>query len=176
MARELATNPDSVQSLRIMSAVSSALSPARLAVAQLTEAISLTMQQPGPAADAAFAAAKLHWERACGGPLQQDVVDDIKRDLQAAHARQRNAPPAIESIIDGVQGRTDVGYEHGIHLQGLRGTWHRLFALLRLGAQLGEDEEHWKVVAQVRGSFEQLLGRSMTEREWQALLKVSRPS
>jgi hypothetical protein len=169
MARELARNPDSPASLRIMSAVNASLRPRQERVQALMEAIAQQLEQPGPQADAAFEAAKAAWERVCGDKLSDALADEMRADVERALAQRRRGPPPLESIVAGVAGRTDTGYEHGIHLQGLRGTWHRLWAIIAMGATFGGDANHHSAVATVCQQFESMLGRPLSAPEWSAL-------
>lgn len=75
-------------------------------------------------------------------------------------------PPPIETILPEVAGRTDIGYAKGLHLVGLRGTWHRLWAMMVLQEQMGGAEEG---IAEVREQLEQILGRPLTTGEIQQL-------
>lgn len=83
---------------------------------------------------------------------------------------QRRGPPVIESIIPEVQGRTDTGYALRVHMQGLHGIWHRLWASIVLEERLGGGDGDSGVPA-IRSQFEQQLGRAMTSGEW-ALLEA----
>jgi hypothetical protein len=74
MARELSSDPDSPASLRIMSAVNSALRPRAQAVDQLVDALADQEQQPGASADAAVAAARAHW-RAAGCRMRRQICN-----------------------------------------------------------------------------------------------------
>ena len=58
----------------------------------------------------------------------------------------------------------------GIHLEGLEGTWHRLWGIISLVFGFGDDVETDEGVAAVRAQFEELLGRTMTPPEWDALV------
>jgi hypothetical protein len=170
MARELAQRPNSPRSLQIMSAISSTLAPVQAAIAQVKQAISDQLAGPGPEADAAFLAAKSLWEREARGPMDATLEADLRREVADEQRRraQRSGSPDINQIIDGVQGRHDVAYELG-HLQGLHGSFHRLWGVMQMGLNFGKDDLYFETVATVRGQFEVSLGRSMTETEWQRL-------
>lgn len=79
-------------------------------------------------------------------------------------------PPAISSVISNCPTITDTGYALGIHLHGIEGTWHRLWAIIILTFEFGDDIETNDSVATVRNQFEQILGRAMTTNEWDALV------
>lgn len=81
--------------------------------------------------------------------------------------RPAGAPP-IETICADAAGRTDTGYTLRVHMHGLHGTWHRLWALIVTRARLG-DEDILRDVEVVRAQLEQLLGRTMTVDEWAKL-------
>lgn len=169
MARELASNPDSPASLRIQSAISAALRPRQAAVDQVTEAFIEQHQRPGPATDAAAAAALKHWESACGAQADPAQVALFRKDAAAVVGRRRQQPPALESIVADAFGRLDAGYALGVGLEGLRGTWHRLWALISMGRQFGDYPEQCETVAVVREQFERQLGRALTADEWAQL-------
>ena len=80
----------------------------------------------------------------------------------------RSGPPHIESIIRDAAGRTDTGYMLRIHMHGLLGIWHRLWAIIVTATRLGGEDLH-QGVSEVRAQFEQQLGRAMTEDEWAQL-------
>lgn len=174
MARELASNPDSPASLRIRSAVNGALRPVNESLAQLRAAIKVMLVEPSDRARIAVELAKTEWEAATQSKLTDDIVEDLRAECAQDLERERRGPPAIESIIAGVQDRSDVGYREGLHLHGLRGSWHRLWALMALGVALGEDEEHAQAVAEMRVQFEAVLGRAMSAEEWATLEAKSR--
>lgn len=169
MARELAARPDSPASLRIMSAVAEVTRPRRRAVEQLVQAYAMQLQSPGAMADASVLAAEHHWETVCGVPIDDDVRDGLRDDAASFIARRRSTPPPVESVVAGLDGQTDVGYDLGIHLQGLRGTWHRLWASIAMGASLGDSPEQQECVATVRAQFESMLGRALDTSEWSTL-------
>lgn len=166
LAREVATNPDSTASLRIMSAVNGAMKPAKQAAAQVIEALAAQIEAPGEHADAAVAAAVRHWESVCNASLAPDVLNGMREDAAALIQRRRRQPPPMEAIVAGVGEPVDMGYDLSLHLNGLRGTWHRLWASIALGVMMGESEEHAEAVGTVRQQFEQLLGRSLSPDEW----------
>ena len=80
----------------------------------------------------------------------------------------RRGPSPIEEILPEVRGRTDTGYALRVHMHGLHGIWHRLWASLVLAEKL-RDPDTADVVHVVRDQFEQQLGRSMTQDEWELL-------
>lgn len=80
------------------------------------------------------------------------------------NTESRRGPPPIESILPDVAGRTDTGYVLGVHMVGLRGTWHRLWAMLVLGVDGGEEG-----VKLVRAQMDQALGRPLEDSEFAQL-------
>lgn len=56
----------------------------------------------------------------------------LREDPQKLVERRLRHPPTLESIVQGVDGLSDVGYENGLHLLGLRGNWHRLWAAIAM--------------------------------------------
>ena len=156
MARELASNPDSPASLNIMSAVGRAMKPRTQAVDQVVAALEEQLREDGEAQRAALQAAIQYWERECGA---RERIE-----------RKRRQPPDMESILSSRPATTDAGYLLGIHLEGLEGTWHRLWGIISLVFGFGDDVETDEGVAAVRAQFEELLGRTMTPPEWDALV------
>jgi phosphoglycolate phosphatase-like HAD superfamily hydrolase len=167
MARELSSDPDSPASLRIMSAVNSALRPRAQAVDQLVDALADQEQQPGASADAAVAAALAHWRAACGVSDAEADLQSLREQARERVDRRKRQPPALESIVEGVRDLPDAGYALGVSLHGLRGTWHRLWAALSLSKSWGDLDAD--VVRVVRLQFEQALGRSLSADEWTKL-------
>lgn len=169
MTRELASNPDSPASLQIMSVVNSAMRPRNAAADQVVSAMVEQLENPGSAADAAVTAAVAHWERACDGPASEPVLEQFRDEAQKMVADRRRGPPKIESVVEGVAGRSDAGYQLGVHMHGLRGTWHRLWASISAARLWGESPEQQECVATVREQFETQLGRALTSDEWAQL-------
>jgi hypothetical protein len=169
MARELASNPDSPASLSIMSGMNAVMRPRQQAVDQLVLALADQLERPGPVADAAVAAAVKHWEAACQGPLEPDTLKSMQQDAKEMLERRRRSPPSLESIVEGAGERSDVGYDMGLHMQGLRGAWHRLWASISMCRVWDDAPEQRECVAVVRAQFEQALGRSLTGEEWSKL-------
>lgn len=166
LAREVASNPDSPTSLRIMSAVNSAMRPAAEAASQVVEALAQQLNTPGEIAEAAVTAAVGHWETVCKIELAPDLLAAMREEAAALAQHRRRRPPPMESIVAGVGEPVDMGYDLSLHLNGLRGTWHRLWATIALGTMMGAGAEHDEAVATVRSQFEQLLGRSLSADEW----------
>lgn len=164
--RELAANPDSPTSLHIMSAVNRGLRPRADAADGLVRALAAALARPGPAALQAIDDARRHWERVFEEPLPADALAFYEGEARQLADRSRRGPPPIASIVAGVADRTDIGYDQGLHLVGLRGTWHRLWAAIALGVSFGPSEEQTACVAEVRAQLEQQLGRPLSEVEW----------
>lgn len=167
-ARVLAADPDSAEGLQLQSAFSRAVQPRVDAVQQLVEALALQVETPGVQAEAAVAAAIAHWEAATQSTLDESRLRSFGEDAARLVESRSARPPALESIVGHVD-KTDVGYEMAIHMQGLHGTWHRLWASVAMGPILGSGPEQLACIAEVRGQFESLLGRAMTKDEWDAL-------
>lgn len=79
----------------------------------------------------------------------------------------RRGPPPIESILVDAGGKSDIGYQYGIHMVGLHGAWHRLWASLILVWQMDSDVDG--VVHIVREQVSEALGRPMTDSEFARL-------
>lgn len=170
MARELASNPDSPVSLNIMSAVGQATRPRSQAVDQVVSALEAQLLDDGEQQRVAVQAAIQHWERDCGTQMESSLLEDLAKTARERVERRRRQPPAMESILASQPSTTDTGYQLGIHLEGLEGTWHRLWGMICLVFGFGSDVEGDEGVAAVRAQFEQLLGREMSLQEWAALV------
>lgn len=171
-ARELAGNPDSPESLRIMSAFNATLAPREKAVQQLVDALEaqLGSATPSPGQEAAVAAAIAHWQKACNGQMEPALLEDLRAQAARQATQRRSRPPQMNAILSPMPAATDVGYQLGIHLQGLEGTWHRLWGILSLTYQFGDDPDADAGCTEVRLQFEQILGRQLQQQEWSALL------
>lgn len=101
MARELAQRPNSPASLRIMSALSRSVAPVQAAVAVVKRAIFDQVSRPGPEADAAFASAKLHWERLTCGEMDAGLESELRKEVEAERLSRndRRGPPDINQVI-----------------------------------------------------------------------------
>lgn len=53
---------------------------------------------------------------------------------------------------------TDTGYQLGIHLESLKGTWHRPWGIIRLVSGFGHDIATEEGVITVRAQFDVHLG------------------
>lgn len=171
MARELASNPDSPVSLKIMSAMGQAMRPRSQAVDQVVAALEAQLLEEGEEQRAAVQAAIQNWERECGTQMDSSLLEDFAQSARDRIERRRRQPPSIESILASRPITTDTGYRLGVHLEGLEGTWHRLWGMACLSFGFGNDVEADAGVARVRAQFEQLLGRSMSPQEWDALVE-----
>jgi hypothetical protein len=170
MARELASNPDSPASLNIMSAMGNAMKPRAQAVDQVVAALEAQLQEDGEQQSAAVRAAIQHWERESGAPMDNALLADLQKTARERIERRRRQPPTMESILSDRPQTTDTGYRLGIHLEGLEGTWHRLWGIISLAFGFGNDIEVDEGVVTVRAQFEKLLGREMSPTEWNALV------
>jgi hypothetical protein len=171
MARELAANPDSPASLRIMSAVAHATAPSQAAVVQVIDALVDEINGPTDTTRQAVTAAIAHWEKSTGQVMTPALRADFDREAHQLLERHRNRPPRIESIIQDAGTRSDIGYEMGLHLEGLRGTWHRLWGAIAFSFMfLATDDDELDLVAELRGQFESQLGRPMSDPEWALLV------
>jgi hypothetical protein len=141
----------------------------RAAVGQLLAALAEQTGHPGDTTDAAVGAAVRHWETACGAPLSVDVLETLRQEAIELAAQRKRQPPAVESIVAGVGERTDVGYALHTHMEGLRGTWHRLWAAIAMGRLWSDTPEQQECVAEVRSQFEGVLGRALSTDEWDRL-------
>ena len=170
MARELASNPDSPASLNIMSAVGQAMRPRTQAVDQVVAALEEQLREDGEPQRAALQAAIQYWERECGTQMDSPLLEDLQKTARERIERKLRRPPSMESILSSRPTTTDTGYQLGIHLEGLEGTWHRLWGIISLAFGFGDDIETDEGVAAVRIQFEELLGRTMTSPEWATLV------
>lgn len=170
MARELDRNPDSPASLNIMSAMGKAMRSRTQAADQVVAALEAQLQEDEEKQRTAVQAAIQHWERECGTQMDNALLQDLQKTARERIDRRRRQPPKMESILSHRPATTDTGYELGIHLHGLEGTWHRLWGIICLAFSFDNDVESDKGVQTVRTQFEELLGREMTPTEWNALV------
>jgi hypothetical protein len=176
IAQELAKNPDSPASLAIMSSVNRAMRPRQQASEQLVAALAERLQRPeDPQCQAGVDAAISYWERTCEAPLGGHLLAEFEESARNLLRQRAQQPPPLESIVAGVDGRSDVGYQLGVDLNGLRGTWHRLWALIAMEVSFSIADGLANPVAAaamspavktVRDQFEQQLGRALSEQEW----------
>lgn len=175
LAREVATDSDSPISLRLQSLFNQSLGPRTRASDQLVAALADLLERPQDAsAIAAVDAAIAYWEEITGTKLDEQRLEHFRRDGEERAAQRRRQPPSIESIVEGIQERSDIGYDLGVHLHGLRGTWHRLWAIIAMTVSFGDDPDNDEGVSTVRGQFERLLGRPLAPVEWEPLLAHAR--
>lgn len=175
-ARELASNPESPQSLRIRSAFNAALAPREKAIQQLVDALEAQLESAtsGPGQEAAVTAAVAHWQKACGAQMEPALLEDLRAQATRQATQKRNRPPQMSAILNPMPAATDVGYQLRIHLQGPEGTWHRLWGILSLTYQFGDDPDVDPGCLEVREQFEEILGRQIQQQEWGALLDSAR--
>ncbi|MFN9470914.1 hypothetical protein [Acidovorax sp.] len=159
-----------------MSAINSAFASRQKAVQQLVDALGAQLESKAAskALDAAVAAAIVHWEKVCEGPMEPSLLEDLRAEALKQIERRRNRPPQMHTILNPVPTMTDVGYGLGLYLDGVEGTWHRLWAILSLTFQFGENPEGNTDCEGLRLQFEQILGRRMQLAEWIALVDHAR--
>jgi hypothetical protein len=169
-ARELAKNPDSPASLHIMSAMSKAMAPRQRAIDQVVDALEAQIQNAGEQQAASVSAAIQNWEREFVEPMTADRRADLEKEARSRIANRRRRPPSMETVLASPPPTTDTGYHLGVHLEGIQGTWHRLWAMIAMVHSFGNDIHIDESVKLVRKQFEDLLGRPMSEQEWQGLV------
>ena len=177
MARELVERPDGPVALQVQSAVNAALRPHQRAVEGVVNALTRQLQAPSaPGVQAELDAAIARWEAVCQMVLSDEVLAGMQREAAEAIELRRKQPPAMTLILQpgphglgSLAGRTDIAYALGLDLGGLQGTWHRLWAAIsmtrHLGLPAGDD-----LIPTLRAEFEGLLGRPLTQGEWDALV------
>ncbi len=170
VARELARNPDSPTSLKFMSAMKQAMAPRTQAVEQVVDALEARILLDGEQTRAAVQAAIQHWEKECGEQMESSVLEDLKKSARKRIEHNQRQPPALESILANSPETPDAGYRLGLHLEGIQGTWHRLWGLICLVFSFDADPGKDDGVATIRSQFEGLLGRTMSVQEWDALV------
>ncbi|TWO71475.1 hypothetical protein FN976_11205 [Caenimonas sedimenti] len=165
-ARELARNPDSPASLRIMSEMKRVLAPSQRVVEELVQALCESIENPGLTTNAQVAAAKARWEQVTGAQLDAGLMRKFEEDAHTELEDRMRRPPPLEQVLeqfDPAARTPDCGYKLGADLEGLQGTWHRLWALLRLQASSKMDMTDG--IEMVRAQFETLLGRGLQDVE-----------
>lgn len=169
MARQVALHPDSPASLAILSSVSAAMRPRQQSVDQLVLALVDQAERPGAGTDAAVSASIKHWETVCEATVDAGLMAAFRKTATELLERRRRQPPRLESIVAGVEDRSDVGYDLGVSLEGLRGTWHRLWAAVSMSKSFGDEQEQLDCVREIREQFERALGRPLADDEWRQL-------
>ncbi len=170
LARELASNPDSPASLQIVSAIRQSVQPQVQAVEQVVSAIEAQCMEDGEHQRVAVQAAIQCWERACHTEMDSATLADFHKMAQQRIDRRRRHPPSMTSILTQVPTMTDTGYQLGVHMQGIEGTWHRLWGIIVLSCGFTDNVDADEAVVTVRAQFENLLGREMLPEEWRALV------
>lgn len=84
--------------------------------------------------------------------------------------------PEIEDILDLDDDIVilDPFYDCFGVLEGIKGTWHRLWAFLTMLHVFGGTDDGWQAAQELRAEFEEMLGRPMTAEEWQRLVDRAR--
>jgi hypothetical protein len=154
-----------------MSAVGNAIRPRAEAVEQVVQALVEQQEVDGEQQRAAVQAAIQCWERECGGAMEPSMLDGFQKTACERIERRKRLPPTMDSILSDLPEITDTGYRLGIHLEGLEGTWHRLWAITCLAVEFEGDVERDEGVQTVRVQFEELLGRKLVPTEWGALVE-----
>ena len=81
----------------------------------------------------------------------------------------KNGPPPIESIIADASDRTDTGYALRVHLHGLHGTWHRLWAMLVLESATDGAAADDEGLSSIKEQLAVALGREISADEMRQL-------
>ncbi len=174
LARELAQNPNSPLSLQIQSAVQRALAPREKASNQVVDALLTQLLAPSVAADASLKQAISAWEGVFNQPMGESDLQELRQLAHRIHQRRDNGPPPMESFIGEPPARTDTLYDLGLSLDGLKGCWHRLWAILVLTHDETLGGPNVQAVVTVRQQFEAALGRPLTDPQWLQLVAHAR--
>jgi len=169
LVRELIERPESPTSLAIQAGLEKMLRPSEDAIGALIEALALQIEQPGPEADAAVAAAKVRYQ-AVTDQSADPFMDDFRRMAQELLQSRLRRPPKMEEVLGLNSPVRDLQYDLAGLLGGLRGTWHRLWASIssrEMFADMGLEPDD--TVALIRKDFEDQLGRGLSEKEWNTL-------
>jgi hypothetical protein len=167
--RELSANPSSPASLKIQSTFRQAMEPAHKAIEQLVGALAAQALDDGVFQLADVNAAVAHWERTSGTTMTPELLMEFRKDAAERAKRLQRQPPSMQSVLDTTPGQTDTGYRLGIHLEGVEGTWHRLWASIALCFSFGGEPDSDDTVKVVREQFEHLFGRALTAQEYSKL-------
>lgn len=171
LAREVAERPEGVVGLHVMSAINAALKPRQEAVSELVITIANVQASPDDvAAKIALGTAKRHWESTCQCTLTDSLLEEFTSEAAALRERRKTMPPTIESILACISGLTDYGYRLGGDLQGVLGTWHRLWASISTERLFDLNDEDRPLSVELRKQFEEKLGREMSGDEWAKLV------
>jgi len=169
LVRELIERPESPTSLAIQASLERMLRPSEEAIAAMIEALALQIEQPGPEADAAVAAAKIRYQ-AVTDQSADPFVDDFREKAKELLQSRLRRPPKMEEVL-GLDGPVnDLQYNLAGLLGGLRGTWHRLWASISSQAMFAEmGLEPDDTADLIRKEFQDQLGRPLSQAEWSTL-------
>jgi hypothetical protein len=171
----MARNPDSPASLKIMSAISQSMAPRKAASSLVLQAMEEQLLEDGPSQRAAVDAAIGAWERIYGTVMDNNLQQQLREDAASRARQRRRQPPAMDTILTVLPNSpTDTGYDLGVHMDGIKGTWHRLWGIICLSYSFGELPDQDDAVSEVRNQFERILGRGLSPQEWQALVDHAR--
>lgn len=167
--------PESPAGLRLQSMINRGLRPLAEARLQVLDALvaQINGAVPHPAAQAAVDAAHQH----LAGVLRLRQLSSESISELATQARaiaKRRGPPTLESLVPQAAGRSDVGYAEGLHLVGIRGAWHRLWAMMVMRAQFGDGDGVAAAELEVREQLERALGFRLEDEQLAKLRENAR--
>ena len=143
--------------------------PSEEAIAALVEALALEIEQPGPEAETALAAAKVRYQVATDQPADP-YLDEFRESARELIQRRLRRPPKMDEVLALDGSVKDTQYDIAGLLGGLRGTWHRLWASISsqaLFSDMGLEPDD--TVDLIRQEFEDQLGRPLSASEWSTL-------
>jgi len=164
----LATRPDSKEGLALRSRINAQLAPVSDAWDAWLAPVVEQLERPG----SSEAAERARVAEAACVELVGEVDEGMRGHLlaeanRALHAR-RIGPPEIDEILG--EAVDDALYALQLGMQGPRGVWHRLWAILCLVDEgLVSAAQAETGLLELRAEFESMLGREVTSTEWARL-------
>jgi hypothetical protein len=178
LLQEFARNPDGPLGLKVQSQLNQVVAPRIAKANAIVQAMMVFDGAPTDANREAINHAIREWEMMDGENnahrISPEMLHEFETAAKEALIRQRQRPPEMSSILADCGDVTDYEYEVAGLLTGIKGRWHGLWSLISfhyayVTLGLASEEESSKNIAEVRAEFESLLGRPMTDQEYDRL-------
>jgi len=177
LAEEFINNPDSPVGLRFQSFANKMMTPPKEVDALLSALVDYK-REPTDSNKSSVDACILDWEKMNGPnePLQMtpDMLSSFKEQAEDIIKSEQRQPPPIDSILELEAIPTDYEYDIAGTFGGIKGVWHTFWAAISSEYTFtaiipNQAETYSELVKTIRKEFEELLGREMTQPEFDAL-------